>query len=94
MIHISNAIQPTLLNSHMAVHQQKSTRMEHFTGTDRNWHDFSCFPMDTLVKFSTKHLYAHDGKDKPEDKTHQQYIENGRDGIHEGIYHYLEGRQK
>lgn len=43
----------------------------------------------TLVKFSPKHLDTHDGEDEPKHKTHKQHVENGRDGVHESIDHYL-----
>lgn len=31
-----------------------------------------------LKVFSSEELNAHDGKDQPEDETHQEYVEDGR----------------
>ena len=45
--------------------------------------------VNTLVELSPEELDAHDGEDKPEDQTHQKHVENGRDGIHQGIHHNL-----
>ena len=41
----------------------------------------SC-PINALVKLSHKQLYAHDGKNEPEDETDKQHIENGWDGLY------------
>ena len=45
--------------------------------------------VDTLVELPPEKLDAHDGEDEPEDQTHQEHVENGRDGIHQGIHHNL-----
>ena len=45
--------------------------------------------VDTLVELPPEELDAHDGEDEPEDQTHQEHVENGRDGIHQGIHHNL-----
>lgn len=40
------------------------------------------FDCPYLKVFASKQLYTHDGEYKPKDQTHQQHIEDGRDGLH------------
>lgn len=47
-----------------------------------------------LVVPAIEQLDAHDGKDEPEDETHQQHVHNGGDGSHQGVHHNLRGRQR
>ena len=46
--------------------------------------------VNTLVELSTKKLNSHDGEYQPEDQAHQQDIDDGGDGVHQGIYYNLE----
>ena len=48
--------------------------------------------VNTLVELSTKKLNSHDGEYQPEDQAHQQDIDDGGDGVHQGIYYNLEQR--
>ena len=34
-------------------------------------------------------LDPHDGEDEPEDEAHKEYVDDGRDGIHQRIHHNL-----
>ena len=43
----------------------------------------------TLVELATKELDSHDGEDEPEDEADQQHIDDGGDGVHQGIHHNL-----
>lgn len=42
-----------------------------------------------LEVLSSEELHTHDGEDEPEDKTHQQHVEDGRDGLHQRVHHNL-----
>jgi hypothetical protein len=42
-----------------------------------------------LVVFSGEELDAHDGEDEPEDETDKQHVEDGGDGLHQGVHHHL-----
>ena len=42
--------------------------------------------VDTLVELPPEKLDAHDGEDEPEDQTHQEHVENGRDGMLQAIH--------
>ena len=46
--------------------------------------------VNTLVELSTKKLNSHDGEYQPEDQAHQQDIDDGGDGVHQGIYYNLD----
>ena len=46
--------------------------------------------VNTLVELSTKKLNSHDWEYQPEDQAHQQDIDDGGDGVHQGIYYNLE----
>ena len=43
-----------------------------------------------FVEFPAKELDAHDGEDQPEDQADQEHVEDGRDGVHQGVHHDLE----
>ena len=45
--------------------------------------------VDTLVELATKELDSHDGEDEPEDEADQKHIDDGGDGVHQGIHHNL-----
>jgi hypothetical protein len=45
--------------------------------------------LSDLVVFSCEHLDAHDGEDEPEDEAHEQHVEDGRDGLDQGVHHDL-----
>lgn len=45
--------------------------------------------VDAAVELSRKHLDPHDGEDEPEDEAHQQHVEDGRDGLDEGVDYNL-----
>ena len=55
-----------------------------FTG----WQPVS-FQVLTFVELATKKLNTGNTEDEPEDKTNQQHVEDGRDGVHQGIHHNL-----
>ena len=46
--------------------------------------------VDTFVEFPTEELNAHDREDQPEDETHEQNIEDGRNGADQCIDNDLE----
>ena len=46
--------------------------------------------INTFVELATKELDSHDGENEPEHKTHQQYIENRGNGVHQSIDHNLQ----
>ena len=46
--------------------------------------------VNTFVEFATKKLNSHDGKYQPEHQTDQQDIDDGGDGVHQGIYYNLD----
>lgn len=48
-------------------------------------------PVNAVVELAHKQLYPHDGEDEPKDKTDKQDVENGRNGLHEGVHHHLKG---
>lgn len=48
--------------------------------------------MTNLVIFATEEIDAHDGKDEPEDETHKEHIDDGRNGSHQGVHHNLRYR--
>ena len=50
--------------------------------------------VNTFVELSTKKLNSHDGKYQPEHEADQQDIDDGGDGVHQGIYYNLEQRVK
>ena len=50
--------------------------------------------VNTFVELPAKELNSHDGKYQPEDEADQQDIDDGGDGVHQGIYHNLEQRVK
>ena len=41
--------------------------------------------VDALVELPAKELNAHDGEDEPEDETHEEHIEDGGNGVHQGV---------
>lgn len=43
--------------------------------------------------FATEEIDTHDGEDEPEDEAHEEHIDDGRDGSHQGVYHNLRYRQ-
>lgn len=45
--------------------------------------------MTNLVIFATEEIDTHDGKNEPEDETHEEHIDDGRDGSHQGVHHNL-----
>ena len=45
--------------------------------------------VQAFVELSSKELDPHDGEDEPEHKAHQQHVEDGRDGVHQGVHHDL-----
>ena len=47
-----------------------------------------------LVELAAEELDAHDGKDQPEHEAHQEHVEDGRDGVHQGIYDNLAGNEQ
>ena len=49
--------------------------------------------VDALEELAAEELDAHDGEDEPEDEAHEQHVEDGRDGVHQGVHHDLEGEQ-
>ena len=46
--------------------------------------------VNTFVELPAKELNSHDGKYQPEDEADQQDIDDGGDGVHQGIYDNLE----
>lgn len=42
-----------------------------------------------LEIFPSEQLYTHDGKDEPEDETHEQHVEDGRYRLHQRVHHHL-----
>ena len=46
--------------------------------------------VNTFVELPAEELNSHDGEDEPEDEAHQQDIDDGGDGVHQGIYYNLE----
>ena len=46
--------------------------------------------VNTFVELATKKLNSHDGKYQPEHQADQQDIDDGGDGVHQGIYYNLE----
>ena len=51
---------------------------------DIHRHSFAVF-IDASIKSATKKLNTHDRKYQPKHQTHQQHVDNGRNGIHQGI---------
>ena len=49
--------------------------------------------VDALVELSAEELHAHDGEDEPEHEAHQQHVEDGGDGEHEGVHDDLRTAQ-
>ena len=45
--------------------------------------------VDALEELAAEELDAHDGEDEPEHQAHQQHIEDGGDGVHQGVHHNL-----
>ena len=41
--------------------------------------------VDALVELATKELDTHDGENQPEDKAHQQDVEDGWNSVHQGV---------
>lgn len=42
-----------------------------------------------LVVFASKHLYTHNGEDKPQDETDEEYVENTWNGLNKRINDHL-----
>lgn len=42
-----------------------------------------------LVVFASKHLYTHNGEDKPQDETDEEHVENTGNGLNERINDHL-----
>jgi len=42
-----------------------------------------------LIIFAGKQLHSHDSEYKPENKAYQQYVEDGWNGLDQGINDYL-----
>ena len=42
-----------------------------------------------LVELSTKQIDSHDTEDEPKHEADQQHVEDGGDGLNQGIYHDL-----
>ena len=45
--------------------------------------------IEALVELAPEELDAHDGEDEPEHQADQQHIEDGGDGVHQGVHHNL-----
>ena len=45
--------------------------------------------VDAAVELAGKQVYPHDAEYQPEDQTHQQHVEDGRDGPDQGVHHHL-----
>lgn len=43
--------------------------------------------VNALEELTAEELNAHYGEDEPKDQTHQQHIEDGRNGVHECVHH-------
>ena len=57
----------------------------------RDIHTIVRVQIDALVEPSAEQLNAHDREDQPENQTHEQNVENGRNGTDQGIDHDLNG---
>ena len=49
-------------------------------------------PVDALVELAPEELDAHDGEDEPKDETDQQHVDDGGDGVHQGVHHDLNAK--
>ncbi len=47
-----------------------------------------------LVELAAEELDAHDGEDEPEHQAHEKHVEDGGDGVHQGVHHDLKGIRK
>ena len=45
--------------------------------------------VDTRLVPAAEQVDAHDAEDEPEDETDEQHVEDGRDGLDEGVHHHL-----
>ena len=50
--------------------------------------------VDTLIEFAAEQLDAQNGEEQPEDETHQQHVEDGRNGEHQSVDHNLQDTSK
>ena len=50
--------------------------------------------VDALEELSAEELDPHDGEYEPEDEAHEQHVEDGRDGVHQGVDDDLEVEQR
>ena len=41
--------------------------------------------VNALVELPAKELDAHDGEDEPEDETHEKYVEDGWNCVHQSV---------
>ena len=48
--------------------------------------------VDATVELAGKQVHPHDAEDQPEDQTHQQHVEDGRDGPDQRVHHHLSER--
>ena len=46
--------------------------------------------VDALEEFPAEELDPHDGEYEPEDEAHEEHVEDGRDGVHQGVDDNLE----
>ena len=65
-----------------------------FVGTlplvrDLGWRQPLIVLVQTFVELSAEELDAHNGEDEPEHQADQQHVEDGRNGVHQGVHHNL-----
>ena len=46
--------------------------------------------VQTFVELPSKKLNSHDGEYEPEDQADQQDVDDGGDGVHQGVYNDLQ----
>ena len=47
-----------------------------------------------FVELSAEELHAHDGEDEPEDEAHEEHVEDGGNGVHQGVDNDLKHKSK